>query len=246
MLGYHRHTSELTHRATVITTPMDLQTMLKKVKQKSYKSKREFKDDLDLIWSNCFTYNAAEVSAPLYTLLTAHKPKYSYHDLAIHKNHPLRQCATRLKAKADKLLEHITDRKDRLDPAIPGEIPSSRGVTPKVNGINGIGRARPISSTRSPSPIKALHGGDRHIRREVPFTDEPAIFRTPQGMATYRDLDRELDLRLAELEAGGFPAGPSSKFEEHVKEYALSSDLDLEGDSPLRTLDGELGEKRKL
>jgi transcriptional activator SPT7 len=36
--------------------------MLKKVKQKQYKSKREFHDDLDLIWSNCFTYNAAEVS----------------------------------------------------------------------------------------------------------------------------------------------------------------------------------------
>ena len=35
--------------------------MLKKVKQKQYKSKKEFKDDLDLIWSNCFTYNATEV-----------------------------------------------------------------------------------------------------------------------------------------------------------------------------------------
>ena len=45
---------------------MDLQTMLKKVKQKSYKSKREFKDDLDLIWSNCFTYNATEVCILLY------------------------------------------------------------------------------------------------------------------------------------------------------------------------------------
>jgi hypothetical protein len=45
----------------VISNPMDFQTMLKKVKQKQYKSKREFKDDLDLIWSNCFTYNATEV-----------------------------------------------------------------------------------------------------------------------------------------------------------------------------------------
>ena len=46
----------------VISNPMDLQTMLKKVKQRHYKSKKEFKDDLDLIWSNCFTYNATEVS----------------------------------------------------------------------------------------------------------------------------------------------------------------------------------------
>lgn len=44
---------------------MDLQTMLKKVKQKQYKSKRDFKDDLDLIWSNCFTYNQQEVGSPL-------------------------------------------------------------------------------------------------------------------------------------------------------------------------------------
>ena len=44
---------------------MDFQTMGKKVKQKQYKSKKEFKDDLDLIWSNCFVYNATEVR-PLY------------------------------------------------------------------------------------------------------------------------------------------------------------------------------------
>jgi hypothetical protein len=40
---------------------MDFQSMLKKVKQRQYKSKKEFKDDLDLIWSNCFLYNATEV-----------------------------------------------------------------------------------------------------------------------------------------------------------------------------------------
>ena len=40
--------------------------MLKKVKQKQYKSKKEFKDDLDLIWSNCFTYNATEVRQSLF------------------------------------------------------------------------------------------------------------------------------------------------------------------------------------
>jgi len=46
---------------TVILNPMDFQTMSKKVKQKQYKSKREFKDDLELIWSNCYTYNASDV-----------------------------------------------------------------------------------------------------------------------------------------------------------------------------------------
>ena len=45
----------------VISTPMDLGTMLRRVKGRTYKSKREFKDDLDLFWSNCLTYNAAPV-----------------------------------------------------------------------------------------------------------------------------------------------------------------------------------------
>lgn len=45
----------------VISNPMDFQSMLRKVKQKSYRSKREFQDDLDLIWSNCYNYNASEV-----------------------------------------------------------------------------------------------------------------------------------------------------------------------------------------
>ena len=46
---------------SVITNPMDLQTMLKKVKQKQYKSKLEFADDLQLIWDNCFKYNNSDV-----------------------------------------------------------------------------------------------------------------------------------------------------------------------------------------
>jgi len=51
---------------SVIANPMDFQTMLKKVKTKAYKSKRDFRDDLDLIWSNCKMYNAAPVcSQPL-------------------------------------------------------------------------------------------------------------------------------------------------------------------------------------
>ena len=57
--------------ATAIATPMDLQTMLRKVKGKNYKSKREFQDDLELIWSNCFQYNATEVRARI-GLITRH------------------------------------------------------------------------------------------------------------------------------------------------------------------------------
>ena len=37
---------------------MDLGTVMKKLKQHLYKSKKEFVDDLNLIWSNCLKYNA--------------------------------------------------------------------------------------------------------------------------------------------------------------------------------------------
>ena len=42
----------------VIKQPMDIGTMMKKLKQLQYKSKKEFVDDLMLIWSNCLKYNA--------------------------------------------------------------------------------------------------------------------------------------------------------------------------------------------
>ncbi|KAL3461277.1 hypothetical protein BJX64DRAFT_261204 [Aspergillus heterothallicus] len=41
----------------VIKYPMDLGTMTKKLKALQYKSKQEFVDDINLIWSNCFKYN---------------------------------------------------------------------------------------------------------------------------------------------------------------------------------------------
>lgn len=42
----------------VIRTPMDLNTVMKKLKLLAYDSKQQFVDDLMLIWSNCLTYNA--------------------------------------------------------------------------------------------------------------------------------------------------------------------------------------------
>lgn len=43
---------------------MDLGTVLKKVKAHVYKSKADFKDDIDLIWENCLLYNTSTVSPP--------------------------------------------------------------------------------------------------------------------------------------------------------------------------------------
>ncbi|OJD13847.1 hypothetical protein AJ78_05743 [Emergomyces pasteurianus Ep9510] len=42
----------------IIKRPMDLGTMTKKLKAVQYKSKQEFVEDLNLIWTNCLKYNA--------------------------------------------------------------------------------------------------------------------------------------------------------------------------------------------
>lgn len=41
----------------IVKTPMDLNTMLRKLRNFRYVSKQEFVDDLNLIWKNCLTYN---------------------------------------------------------------------------------------------------------------------------------------------------------------------------------------------
>jgi hypothetical protein len=44
---------------------MDLQTMGKKVRQRWYTTKKQFSDDLYLIWENCLTYNSDPVCGEL-------------------------------------------------------------------------------------------------------------------------------------------------------------------------------------
>ncbi|KAF8176920.1 hypothetical protein BJ912DRAFT_986398 [Pholiota molesta] len=152
---------------TVIQNPMDFQTMLKRVQ-----------DDLDLIWSNCLTYNAAE-------------------------NHPLRPCVKRLQVKAERLLKHITDRKERTDPPIPSDLPSTGAVSAKS-------------------------------RRDIPFSDTPAIVRTPEGMAMFTDLDREVGAVF-----------PKSALAHTLRELAPPMEYGSEGEEDTAVGGASLGEKRK-
>ncbi|CAK4032306.1 Transcriptional activator spt7 [Lecanosticta acicola] len=68
----------------VIKTPMDIGTMIKKLKSLGYKSKKEFVDDLSLIWANCLKYNQ-------------------------DPNHPLRKKALYMRKETDKLTPLIPD-----------------------------------------------------------------------------------------------------------------------------------------
>ncbi|KAI9452359.1 hypothetical protein BJY52DRAFT_1124430, partial [Lactarius psammicola] len=215
----------------IITNPMDFQTMGRKVKQKQYKSKKEFKDDLDLIWSNCFVYNATE-------------------------NHPLRLCATRLKAKAEHLLKYITDRKERADPPVPLDLSGRRALShppTRLNGINGHAHTLSFLTSRPPSSNDTRSG--RRLTpaltppRRVPgqsFPDSPAIVRTADGMAAILELEQSLDAVLSE-------PGPSSRAEDldallctYIGETDSDADGEADSDSEGLAVDGATGDKRKL
>ncbi|KAI0253661.1 hypothetical protein BJV78DRAFT_1152789 [Lactifluus subvellereus] len=219
----------------IITNPMDFQTMLKKVKQKQYKSKKEFKDDLDLIWSNCFTYNATE-------------------------NHPLRLCAIRLRTKAEHLLKYITDRKERADPPVPIDlsVPTSGRRAPshtpsRLNGINGYTHSLSLLPSRPPSSNDSRTGRrltpaltpPRRLRGQT-FLESPAIVRTAEGMAAILKLEQSLDAVLS-------APGPSSNAEAlnavlrpHMGESDSDADGETESEDEEIAVDGATGDKRKL
>lgn len=68
----------------IIKHPMDIGSMIKKLKSFAYKSKKDFVGDLSLIWSNCLLYNA-------------------------DPNHPLRKKALYMRKETDKLVPLIPD-----------------------------------------------------------------------------------------------------------------------------------------
>lgn len=137
---------------------------------------------------------------------------------------------------------------------IPGDI-AARGVASRVNGtttLNGLtslARARSTQPSKSPSPVKVLSENvEGQSHRDVPFSESPAIVRTQAGMTTFRQLDHDLEVRLASLnlENEFQPWGPS--LEDRLRAFGRGTEDEVgegEGDM-LQTYDGDLGEKRKL
>jgi len=217
--------------------------MLKKVKQKQYKSKKEFEDDLDLIWSNCYTYNATEVRIH-------HTSGQRARERIGLQNHPLRLCASRLQAKAKRLLKNITDRKERTDPPIPSDL-SMRRTPHKVNGVNGHARTPSQTSIHRP-PSTHYQRQTPSItptptqRRDLPFAESFAIVRTPEGMANFRELDQALDSVLSLTSSED--SNSAALLQDRLREYAGIADPKVDTDEPDVTtpVDGETGDKRKM
>ncbi|KAK5173162.1 Transcriptional activator spt7 [Saxophila tyrrhenica] len=179
----------------VIKHPMDIGTMLKKLKQLGYRSKRDFVDDLNLIWANCLKYNQ-------------------------DPQHPLRKKALYMRKETDKLTPLIPDILVRDRAEVEAEerrlhsidadesdeddapIMASRGrKAPKKGGSKGgptstkraptvaveeAGSATPAPDMKPPLPLSATNLRTETLRAESEVQDaSSAGFSTPPpGNAT--------------------------------------------------------------
>lgn len=152
----------------VIKHPMDIGTVSKKLKQLQYKSKKEFVDDLNLIWSNCLKYNQ-DPAHPL-------RKKALYMRKETDKLTPLIPdivVRDRAEVEAEERRLHAIDADDSDEDDAP--IMASRGrKAPKKGGKSGptsTKRAPTVavddsSSTPAPEVKPALHHLAPHVRNE--------------------------------------------------------------------------------
>jgi len=130
----------------VIKHPMDIGTMLKKLKGLQYHSKKEFCSDLDLIWNNCFRYNA-------------------------NPEHVLRKKAEHMKRETAKLTPLIPDITIRSRAEVEAE--EKRLQTDFDDGEES--DDEPLKTTRGrKAPGKSSKKG-ASTARKAPPTDEEAI-----------------------------------------------------------------------
>jgi transcriptional activator SPT7 len=107
----------------VIKHPMDIGTMMKKLKQLQYKSKKEFVEDLMLIWSNCLKYNA-------------------------DPSHFLRKKALHMKKETEKLVPLIPDITVRDRAEVEAEERRMRNGDADADGADDSEDEEPIMASR--------------------------------------------------------------------------------------------------
>ncbi|KAK0549336.1 Transcriptional activator spt7 [Tilletia horrida] len=228
----------------VIKHPMDLSTMQKKVKAGSYKNKKQFAHDLDLIWDNCLTYN----SEPFMRKKANHLLDFVA-DKSDVKDVLSQWEANEAAAAAAEAAAAAAAAASR-SPA-GGDTSSGQGAGETGSGTpKGPEAAEGDDSFSSPSlkqkPIHSRRASNLTFIRQsaaanpdVPFEQRPALIRSAEGMAMFDTLDRA----LSRFEAYAFGTdddatfwsepGPSSRPMITAPSQEYSSQLPPNSDSPV-------------
>ncbi|KAK4553420.1 Transcriptional activator spt7 [Recurvomyces mirabilis] len=171
---------------TVIKTPMDIGTMIKKLKQLAYKSKKEFVEDLNLIWANCLKYN----SSPEHPF----RKKALYMRKETDKLTPLIPeivVKDRAEVEAEERRQHSLDA-DESDDDDDAPLASRGRKAPKKGskGAPSSARKAPLvavdeaSGTPAPDVKPALHTTTSHLKHEFLRADSEVHDVSSAGFTT--------------------------------------------------------------
>ncbi|KAI1542414.1 Transcription factor [Pyrenophora tritici-repentis] len=213
----------------VIKHPMDIGTMMKKLKQLQYKSKKEFVDDLMLIWANCLKYNA-------------------------DPSHFLRKKALHMKKETEKLVPLIPDITVRDRAEVEAEERRMRNGDADADGADDSEDEEPIMASRGRKAPSKGGKGSSNARKAPPagLEDTPGPESKPPVPSlnnAVSNLKNEFLRADSEMEGSvnGFstpppgtstPLGPSSISRNGLHgSQADASDVDGTGVSVSDTLD---------
>lgn len=155
----------------VVKVPMDIGSMIKKLKSFTYKSKKEFVTDLSLIWSNCLLYNA-------------------------DPNHPLRKKALYMRKETDKLVPLIPEIVVRDRAEVEAEERRLQNLEVDLEGGEDSDDDQPIMASRGrKAPSKGKKGQSSTSRRTPVPDDEstPAVETKPALHASTTSLRNEFN-----------------------------------------------------
>lgn len=153
----------------IIKHPMDIGSMIKKLKSFAYKSKKEFVADLSLIWSNCLLYNA-------------------------DPNHPLRKKALYMRKEMDKIVPLIPDITVRDRAEVEAEERRLQNLDVDLEGGEDSDDDQPIMASRGrKAPGKGKKGQSTTSRKGVESETEatPAVESKPVLHASTTSLRNE-------------------------------------------------------
>lgn len=142
---------------SIIKNPMDIGTMMKKLKTLQYKNRTEIVSDLNLIWNNCLAYNS-------------------------DPNHPLRKKALYLQKKTDELIRHIPDVEVRDRSEVEAEERRNAKLDAELDGIEDSDDEEPIMASRGrKAPSKSSKGASNARKAPAAMEGTPAA-ETKQGL----------------------------------------------------------------
>ncbi|KIW00934.1 uncharacterized protein PV09_07674 [Verruconis gallopava] len=125
---------------SVVKNPMDIGTMMKKLKTLQYKNRTEIVNDLNLIWNNCLAYNS-------------------------DPNHPLRKKALYLQKKTDELVRHIPDVEVRDRAEVEAEERRNARLDAELDGIEDSDDEEPIMASRGRKAPSKSNKGSSNSRK---------------------------------------------------------------------------------